>query len=383
MSVGAGAAGDEPVIVADDPGGANDVVLPDYAGGWLGDVLPALQAGRAPVGAPAWVARTAQRVLLLVDGLGWHMYRRFAPWLPSLDDCEAATITTVVPSTTASALPTLTTGLEPAVHGMLGDRMRVGGRILSVLQWTVAEGSPPEPSRVQPHAPFAGGAVEVVSHAKFAGSGFSAAHLRGGRYHGVETAAELVARVGACIDAGAPVVYAYLPDLDRTAHESGMDHEAFGEALALADGVVEGIRRLLPRDAGLIVTSDHGQVTTAVEERVDLRPLRGLVSGMGGSTRLRYLHARPGASADLLAAATELVGARAWVHDRASLVASGWMGPTMHPLVAGRLGDVVLAARGAATLVDPADERQAALITMHGSVTAAEVLVPLLAVRGG
>jgi hypothetical protein len=103
---------------------------------------------------------------------------------------------------------------------------------------------------------------------------------------------------------------------------------------------------------------------------------------MGGSTRLRYLHARPGASADLLAAATELVGARAWVHDRDSLIATGWMGPTMHPVVAGRLGDVVLAARGAATMIDPADTRQAALITMHGSVTAEEVLVPLLAVRG-
>ena len=33
-------------------------------------------------------------------------------------------------------------------------------------------------------------------------------------------------------------------------------------------------------------------------------------------------------------------------------------------------------------MIDPADTRQAALITMHGSVTAEEVLVPLLAVRG-
>lgn len=380
MSLGAAAAGDEPQIVADI---ARAAVLPDYGGGWLGDVLPALQAGRAPVGAPAWVAEAPQRVLLLIDGLGWHMYRRFGAHLPSLAAFEASTITSVVPSTTASALPTLTTGLPPAVHGMLGDRMRVGGRVLSVLQWTVADGTPPEPSRVQPHQPFGGGAVDVVSHAKFSGSGFSAAHLRGGRYHGFETAAELVERVGTCIDAGAPVVYAYLPDLDRTAHEHGMDHDAFGAALALADGVVAGVHRRLPSGSALLVTADHGQVTTDVAERVDLRPLRGMVSAMGGSTRLRYLHARPGASADLLSAATELVGTRAWVLDRASLVASGWMGPSMRPVVAGRLGDVILAARGAATLVDPADPRQAELITMHGSVTAEEVLVPLLAVRAG
>lgn len=368
---------------SDTPAAATEVVTPDYGGAWLGGVLPALQAGRAPVGAPDWVGGARQRVLLLIDGLGWHMLRRFGAQLPSLAACTASTITSVVPSTTASALPTLTTGVPPAVHGMLGDRMRVGGRVLSVLQWTVADGRPPEPARVQPHRPFGGGVVEVVSHAKFVGSGFTEAHLRGGTYHGFETTPELVARVGACIDAGAPVVYAYLPDVDRTAHELGMDHEAFGEALALADDVVAGIRRRLPADGVLVVTSDHGQVATAVDERVDLRPLRGMVSAMGGSTRLRYLHARPGASADLLAAATELVGTRAWVHDRGGMVASGWMGPTMGPVVAGRLGDVVLAARGAATLVDPADLRQAELLTMHGSVTADEVLVPLLAVRGG
>lgn len=380
MSLGASAAGDEPETVANITGAA---VMPAYEGGWLGDVLPALQAGRAPVGAPVWVAGAPQRVLLLIDGLGWHMYRRFEAQLPSLAAFEASTITTVVPSTTASALPTLTTGLTPAVHGMLGDRMRVGGRVLSVLQWTVANGTPPEPTRVQPHPPFPGGAVEVVSHAKFAGSGFSAAHLRGGRYHGFETTTELVDRVVACLDAGAPVVYAYLPDVDTTAHEHGMAHDAFGEALALADEVVAAIHRQLPSRAALLVTADHGQVTTDAAERVDLRPLRAMVSAMCGSTRLRYLHARPGASAELLAAATELAGARAWVHDRAGLVASGWMGPTMHPVVAGRLGDVVLAARGAATLVDPADRRQAELVTMHGSVTAEEMLVPLLAVRGG
>lgn len=379
MSLGAAAAGDEPEIVADIAGAA---VTPDYGGAWLGDVLPALQAGRAPAGAPDWVAGARQRVLLLIDGLGWHMYRRFGAQLPSLAAFEASTITTVVPSTTAAALPTLTTGLPPGEHGMLGDRMRVGGRLLSVLKWTVADGRPPEPSRVQPHRPFAGGAVEVVSDAKFAGSGFSAAHLRGGRYHGFETSDELVGLVGACLDAGAPVVYAYLPDVDGTAHELGMDHDAFGAALALADAVVAGIHRWLPADAVLLVTSDHGHVRTQGSERVDLRPLAGMVSAMSGSTRLRYLHARPGASSDLLAAASELAGTRAWVHDRAGLVASGWLGPQVKPVIAGRLGDVILAARGSVVLVDPADRRAAKLATMHGSVTADEMLVPLLAVRG-
>jgi hypothetical protein len=360
-----------------------DIVLPDYGGAWIGDVLTALRAGRAPVGAPGWVAQVRQRVLVLIDGLGWEMYERFAGRLPSLGAFTGGPITSVVPSTTAAALPSLTTGLPPAEHGMLGDRMRVGGKLLSVLQWTVPDGRPPEPSDVQPHRPFGGGTVDVVSHAKFAGSGFSVAHLRGAPYHGYDSVEELIARVVALVEGGAPLVYAYFPDLDRTAHEHGMDHEAFAAALQLTDSVVTGIRRRLPATVAMLVTSDHGHVTTALDERVDLRSLQPLVSAMGGSTRLRYLHARKGASAELFAAAVELAGPRAWVHDRDSVVASGWLGPRMRPVVAGRLGDVVMAARGAATLVDPNDLRQARLITMHGSVTSSEMLVPLLAARGG
>lgn len=362
---------------------ADEIVRADYSGGWIGGVLPALAAGRAPHGAPAWVASARSRVLLLIDGLGTQLYARFRAQLPALEPFVGTTITSVVPSTTATALPSLTTGCTPAVHGMLGDRMRVGGRVLGVLNWTVAGGNPPDPAQVQPHQPFPAGQPVVVSAAKFAGSGFSHAHLRGAPFRGYDTPDELVAQVCAAVRGGAPVVYGYLPDLDRAAHELGFDAAGFGAALALANSVIAGIHRSLPADAALLVTSDHGHVATPAADQIALAPLTPMVSVMAGNTRLRYLHARPGATADLHAAAAELVGSHAWVHDRAGLVASGWLGPHMSPVVAGRLGDVVLAARGATTLVDPSDRRQASLKTMHGSVTAAEMLVPLLAAHGG
>lgn len=360
-----------------------DVVPPDYTGAWIGGVLTALLAGRAPHGAPGWVASTRPRVMLLIDGLGWELYQRFRTLLPSLDPFTGAAITSVVPSTTATALPSLTTGCTPAEHGMLGDRIRVGGRVLGVLGWTAPGGTPPDPAQVQPNQPFPDGTPVVVSAAKFVGSGFSRAHLRGAPFRGYDTAGELVAQVAAAVRDGAPVVYAYLPDVDRAAHELGLDADGFAEALAVADRVIAGIHRALPSSAAMLVTSDHGHVTTPPSGRVDLSPLAGLCSAMAGNTRLRYLHARPGAVAELQRAAAELVGARASVHDRAGMVASGWLGPSMSPVVAGRLGDVILAARGDTTLVDPADRRQALLRTMHGSVTASEMLVPLLAARGG
>ncbi len=357
------------------------IVRAAYGGAWIGGVLPELLSGRAPCPMPDWVADAGPRVLLLIDGLGWEMYQRFRSHLPALEPFTRAVITSVVPSTTAAALPSLTTGHTPAAHGMLGDRMRVGGRVLSVLGWTVADGSPPDPSAVQPHQPFGGRDLVVVSSAKFVGSGFSRAHLRGAPFRGYDTPDELIEQVVACVRERFPVVYAYLPDVDRAAHEQGFEHDAFAAALTLANDVIAGIHRRLPPAAAMLVTSDHGHVTTPVSGRVDLTPLVPMVSAMAGSTRFRYLHARPGAAADLRAAAVELVGPHAWVHDRAGLMASGWLGPQISPVVAGRLGDVILAARGGATMVDPSDLRQAQLVTMHGSVTSAEMLVPLLAAR--
>jgi hypothetical protein len=73
------------------------------------------------------------------------------------------------------------------------------------------------------------------------------------------------------------------------------------------------------------------------------------------------------------------VGDRAWVRTREEAIAAGWFGP-VRDRVRGRIGDVVVAARGTFALVDSRTARPQllALIGQHGSLTAAEQLVPLL-----
>lgn len=356
---------------------------PDYGGAWIGGLLPALSAGRAPAGAPAWVAEAEPIVLVLVDGLGWTLWRRFAEYLPGLADAEAAVLTSVVPSTTASALPSVTTGRPPGDHGLLGDRVRVGGRVLGVLQWKMSGHAAPAPKQVQPYPPFPGGRVDVVGPIKFAATGFSAAHLRGAVYRGYDTHDTLVDQVDACTAAGARIVLVYLPDPDRMAHEHGLADPRFVATLTSADAVIAALRARLPATGGLLVTADHGHVTIDDRARVDLRPLRGLVAAAAGSPRLRYLYARTGARHELHAAAVELSGEHGRVYGRDQFVAEGWLGPHVGPMTAGRVGDVVIAARGAAAFVVSGEGHSGTLRTMHGSTTRDEMLVPLLSVRGG
>ena len=87
----------------------------------------------------------------------------------------------------------------------------------------------------------------------------------------------------------------------------------------------------------------------------------------------------PGAAAELLAGATARYGDVAWVVTREQTVDEGWFGATVAPPVLGRLGDVALVARDPVSFFDPNDAGPFELVCRHGSLTAAEVLVPLLA----
>ena len=78
-------------------------------------------------------------------------------------------------------------------------------------------------------------------------------------------------------------------------------------------------------------------------------------------------------------AATAEVGHEAWIVTREQMLDEHWFGPTMAPVVRARLGDVALVASGDASFHDPADSGPFALVCRHGSLTSAEVNVPLLA----
>ena len=60
--------------------------------------------------------------------------------MPTLAAFEGGPITTVAPSTTATALTSITTGLTPGEHGLVGYRIDVGGEVLNVLRWATSGG---------------------------------------------------------------------------------------------------------------------------------------------------------------------------------------------------------------------------------------------------
>ena len=192
----------------------------------------------------------------------------------------------------------------------------------------------------------------------------------------------LVQHVRRLVAGGAGFVYAYYPGVDEVAHAYGLGEPYLPAELAATDALVGDLLDALPDDVALVVTADHGQVHVGAEGWIGLGPLDAMVEAYSGDGRFRYLHARKGAAGDLVAAARERHAGDAWVLTRDQLLDEGWLGPEPLPATRRRVGDVVLAARTGVGFVDPTLPREAELISAHGSLTTAEMLVPLVASRG-
>jgi len=67
------------------------------------------------------------------------------------------------------------------------------------------------------------------------------------------------------------------------------------------------------------------------------------------------------------------------VYLREQLIEDGWFGTPMSPPVANRLGDVAVVAHQPVSYHDPDDSGPFELVCRHGSMTSAEVYVPLVA----
>ncbi|WP_164700434.1 alkaline phosphatase family protein [Modestobacter sp. KNN46-3] len=377
--------------------------LPPYGSATLADVLPgAATALGVPVrrgGLPAdpldltpAVAGARRVAVLLVDGLGAELvaaHPRQAPVLNALGS-PAGTLSAPCPSTTPVSLVSLGTGLPPGSHGVLGFVTEVPGegRTLNHVHW--ADDPDPLQWQAQPtvfeQATAAGVSCTVVAPHAFAGSGLTRAAYRGADYASAVSHGDLVAGMHAALRTGErSLVYGYTAELDLTGHVRGVDSPHWRAQLGIVDRLVEQLVEGLPEDAVLLVTADHGMVDVPDCTRLDIGAEPALTDGvrlLAGEPRARYVHAEPGAVDDVLAAWRAVLGDRAWVVSRAEAVDSGVFGEVQEQL-ADRIGDVVALARGSWAFTDvQQDPFGSMLAAYHGSLTPAELAIPLLAARG-
>ncbi|MCU1369276.1 MAG: putative Type phosphodiesterase/nucleotide pyrophosphatase [Ilumatobacteraceae bacterium] len=357
-------------------------VLPAYSGACISNIVPALLDGS--VDPPPWIPEPAldasQVVLLVLDGLGWDQLQERRHLAPTLSSMLGGPITSVSPSTTATALTSIATGLAPGEHGVMGYRVAVDHEVLNILRWSTPVGDARkriDPQQFQPNPAFCSQRPCIVTKAEFATSGFSGAHLAEVRFRGYRVPSTMAVELRGALRAGEPFVYVYYDGIDKVAHEYGLA-EHYDAELQAVDRLVADILGSLPRDAALVITADHGQVDVG-DNLVDPHSdVLSHVSFQSGEGRFRWLHARPGREGALLDAAQAHHSDVAWVVSRDQTVDEGWWGDRVTDVARQRLGDVALVAHQPVSFNDAADSGPFQLIGRHGSLTPAEMYVPLL-----
>lgn len=364
---------------------APDLLPPPFAGGERPGLLDVL----APL---ASADRTGRDLVVLVDGLGWGLLKQHRALTPTLRALagETTKVRTVFPSTTATAMVSLHTGLAPLQHGVLGLMTRDPATGRAVHELTGHPSVDPAAWMPEPTLLQTGGRRAVqVGPRRHAGSHLSGMAYRGWEFQGhgrddrVEVTLRAVRRAGPD-----GLVHLHLDDVDHAGHHHGIDSPQWRDALMEVDSVIGTLLRRLPTSSRVHVTADHGMVDTGpahVVELGDHPALERLIASVAGEPRALALTAvaGDGASGELAAGLRDLLGERAVVLERPQLLASGLLAPAgtaVSQRVQERLPEVMVIARGRWTvdLLSRRPEGTKRLPGVHGSLTEAESWVPVV-----
>ncbi|WP_439565877.1 alkaline phosphatase family protein [Microcella sp.] len=357
----------------------------------LADVLTgAFAAMRGETGRLA-LPSVRSAAVLLVDGLGMSALQRragHARRLLAAIPSQGGVIESGFPTTTASALATLTTGLSAGQHGLVSYSAidPEGDRVVNQLTgWDAGM----VPRAWQPHptvferAGADGVEAVVVGAERYRDTGFTEAVLRGARFEAQRSVADRVARGVELIAAGPPrLVYIYVPELDMAGHAEGVESPLWTQRLEELDAGLRALDRAVPADAGLLLTADHGMLDVSPHRRLVLDaddPLWEGIRHVAGEPRCLHLGLDDPERASVVRDRwLESEGGRAWVVTRDEAIAAGWFGEVSAAARA-RIGDVIVAARAQVAYYDgrTATDRALAMVGQHGSFSPDELRVPL------
>ena len=352
---------------------------------WLADVLVSAFLSVRGEDNPLGLPPVRRAVVILVDGLGSANLSARAAHARHIGQLRRTDVSSGFPTTTASALSALMTGVEPGQSGMVGYAVRdpatgvVVNQLSGLDDHDVSTWQPvPTVWERNPDIPSA-----IVSSPRYRDSGLTRAILRGAPYVNAKTNDDRLATIDEFFASHTTgVVYVYIPELDMAAHASGVSSDQWIRRLEELDGFLSDVsRRLQPRD-GLIVTADHGVIDVPPTRHLMIPADSTMLDGVVVGGEPRFLHLYSSDPSRTLALWTEAEGSRSHVVERDQAIAAGWFGDVAE-FARERIGDVLVTPRGQSVyyIDGVATTQSLAMVGQHGGLSRAETLVPIL--RGG
>ena len=334
-------------------------------------------------------------ILLVVDGLGYHQLRdRDAA--PALNHHLVCSLTSVFPSTTASAITTYLTGVAPHQHGLVGwhTYFKAIDTIFTPLPFVPRDPDVPLPSDLTPaslfdHKPLfdlVRAPTHSVSPESIAFSPFNRFHCGPAEIHPYTTVAQLFEALSKiCRHTQPPsLTYAYYPTLDFLSHMHGSMSEEVSRDLALFNRTFERfLTTVTDTNTTVLVTADHGFIDPTPGQCIDLAEHpeieQLLARPLGGEPRVAYCYVKPGKQEQFDSLVTNRLGEAMTLYPSEQLVRENYFGlGEPHPELCERVGDFTLVMKTEHMLKDwLPGEKRINFRGVHGGVSENEMLVPL------
>lgn len=376
--------------------------VPDYGEPALGeDIL-------AELGGPY-----KKVVLLVVDALGYMLLNNYiqngnAPFIKQqLENSLYIPLTSICPSTTASALTTLWTGVSPATHGVIGYEMwakEYGMVINNILHSAMSYYGDTGGLRragfdsdaflgrktLGPHLAEYGIESSAYLHYSIGSSGLSSMHLNNVNLHGYISEADMWVNMRNVMNNKPDqraYYYAYWSTIDTLTHRFGADDERltfeFANFFSLFKSIfIDGLTENARKDTLFILTADHGSKVTPIYKDFDLRnhePLKEMLRIQPTCEhRLVFLYIKPGMEQGVRDYFTDQWGEKFTLIGSQEAFDAKLFGPgTNHPALSERVGDLIVIAHDDAYLWWA--DKPNVMLGRHGGLNTEEMLIPFYA----
>ncbi len=277
--------------------GEHSIVLPDYEEGSIVNLMSSLAEGlgsESPYNGLKMIdgeklSGSKNVILLVLDGIGYEYLKEKGKDTIIYYNLKGK-ITSVFPSSTASAIPTFFTGLAPQQHAVTGwyTFLKELGVVTTILPFKPRFGeSPLEESGVDISSVLSSRSLMDnieretidVTLEKLKHSAFNSFYAKDSKKLGFSSSRELFSLLERLVKSGDEKKYikAYWNGFDKVAHdEGGNSISASKEFLDINNQLRDFVEEIKDTDTTLLITSDHGFIDSEREKSVRLEEHDGL-----------------------------------------------------------------------------------------------------------
>jgi len=343
--------------------------------------------------------RSTNLILFVIDGLGYEFFTKHVKngVLAKLP-CEK--ITSVFPSTTATAITTFATGLAPQQHAITGWFMYLKelGSVVKILPFAPRHGYSAQGFSGNDMRPVLGcepisSQLQVDSYFLFPhflhGSAYTMATSTGAQMIAFDSLSDCLSKIAETVKSNSrkKFVYAYWPELDTICHSYGTrSPEASNHFTEMEKKIDKFIPAIKGSHTTILITSDHGLIDTNEKDFINLNLHPELAATLTlplcGEPRVAYCYVRPSRVRKFRDYVSTKLSPYCTLHRSQELISKAFFGlQEPSEKLFDRVGDYVLIMKDNYVVKDfIMGETAHILKANHGGVSKDEMHVPLITI---